>query len=350
MNLGFWEGKRVFLTGHTGFKGAWLALWLEQLGARVTGYALPPATTPALFEDLAPWPTIVSEFGDLSDQDRLEATLREADPEILIHMAAQALVRASYEAPVQTWIANVGGTARVLEIARSLTELKAVLVVTSDKVYEDPSLDRPYVETDRLGGTDPYSASKASQEMVTSSFALSYLGEAGVRVGSARAGNVLGGGDWAPDRLIPDLMRSIASGEPLRVRSPESTRPWQFVLDPLAGYLEYVRHLFLDLDVPPALNFGPTTKSDSVSSVVTKMASLFDLSPEELWYPDSNATWPERRSLELNASQAETTLGWRARLDLDTTLAWTADWYKARLSGAEMRSFSLGQIDRFTAR
>lgn len=348
MNLDFWEGKRVFLTGHTGFKGAWLSLWLEHLGARVTGYALAPDTKPSLFEVLGSSPALSSHIGDLTDEGRLESALHSANPEIVVHMAAQALVRASYRAPVETWITNVVGTARLLQAARDLHEVRAILVVTSDKVYQHGSTDRAFVESDQLGGHDPYSASKAAQEMVTASFAASYLERAGVRVGSARAGNVVGGGDWAADRLVPDVVRALVSRQVIRLRSPQATRPWQFVLDPLAGYLEYARMLFIGADVPSSLNFGPTSPSVTVLTIVSQLASHFGLDPQSCWSPDRDQEWAEQDALELDASAARESLNWNLRLELDETLSWTADWYQAHIADDNMREFSLRQIERFT--
>jgi CDP-glucose 4,6-dehydratase len=347
LNLDFWEGKRVFLTGNTGFKGAWLGLWLGHLGARVTGYALAPDTKPSLFEVLGSSPALSSHIGDLGDEDRLESALHSADPEIVVHMAAQALVRASYRAPVETWITNVVGTARLLQAVRELPEVRAILVVTSDKVYRRGSTGRPFVESDQLGGPDPYSASKAAQEMVTASFAASYLKQAGVRVGSARAGNVVGGGDWATDRLVPDVVRALVSAQMIRLRAPHATRPWQFVLDSLAGYLEYARMLFIGADVQSSLNFGPTSPSATVLTVVSQLALHFGLDPHSCWSPDLGPEWAEQDALELDASAARESLNWNPRLDLDETLLWTADWYQAHIADDDMREFSLRQIERF---
>jgi CDP-glucose 4,6-dehydratase len=349
VSVDFWVGKRVFLTGHTGFKGAWLALWLERLGAEVTGYALEPGTDPSLFDLLGPWRSLDSHMGNLEDRAGLESALRSSKPEIVIHMAAQALVRVSYKDPVETWSTNVVGTARLLDLARSLPGLSAVLVVTSDKVYENAGSARAFVESDRLGGRDPYSASKAAQELVTSSFAASYLDSEGVKVASARAGNVVGGGDLAPDRLVPDLVRAIAGGQVLRLRYPEATRPFQFVLDPLAGYLEYARGLTLGADLPPSLNFGPAHGSATTANVVQRLLTHFGVDPESGWAPDRMAEWPEQKALDLDSTAARAVLDWSPRIGLDETLSWTAAWYRAHRDGANMRDFSLQQIERFMA-
>jgi CDP-glucose 4,6-dehydratase len=253
----FWRGRRVLLTGHTGFKGAWLALWLEQLGAEVVGLALPPDTEPALYSLLAPIIGLRSRVGDIRDPVMLAQAVSEARPQIVIHLAAQALVRRSYRRPVETFGINVMGTALLLDSLRAVADLQAVLVITTDKVYRNSGRGEPFGEDDPLGGGDPYSASKAAAELATASMAASFFAGRGVAVATARAGNVIGGGDWSEDRLIPDIWRAVHSGAPLRLRNPQATRPWQHVLEPLAGYLRYAERLASGANVPRALNFGP---------------------------------------------------------------------------------------------
>lgn len=345
MTPAFWRERRVLLTGHTGFKGAWLALWLERLGARVTGVALPPATDPSLFEALAPWPELVSIVGDLRQPAVAADALGESAPEIVFHLAAQALVRPSYTDPVGTFDTNVLGTVNLLEAVRRTPSVKVVIVVTSDKVYANDQSGRPFGEDDKLGGRDPYSASKACQEIVTASYRESFLADGGVRVGSARAGNVIGGGDWAIDRLIPDFIRSAAAGRPLVLRHPDATRPWQHVLDPLLGYLIYAERLHGG-DVSPAFNFGPS--SDDVWPVRRVVERLARSWGDGIgWTADNAETVHEAQALTLDATRATRSLGWRPRLRLDDALDWTASWYRAHGDGRDMRACSLEQLDRY---
>jgi CDP-glucose 4,6-dehydratase len=346
MNPGFWRGKRVFLSGHTGFKGAWLALWLEQLEASVTGYSLPPPTDPALFEELEPWRKLDSIISDLRDREALDAAIAQSDPEIVIHMAAQSLVRASYQDPVETFSTNVMGTVNLLDAVRSSESARATLVITSDKVYDQAYGAGDFVEDDRLGGTDPYAASKAAQELVTASFCRSYFEERGMRLATGRAGNVIGGGDWAADRLIPDYFRSVRSGEPFRLRYPAATRPWQHVLEPLNGYLTYLEHLYSDEDSPVTLNFGPDEAPVAVADVVAKLAAASG--HDNSWSRQGGELWPEHTELRLASEQAVKVLDWRPRLSLEEAIAWTAGWYQAHGAGRDMRAFSVGQIEAYT--
>lgn len=346
MTPAFWRDRRVLLTGHTGFKGAWLALWLEKLGARVTGVALPPATDPSLFDALAPWPELVSIIGDLRQPGVAADALGESAPEIVFHLAAQALVRPSYADPVGTFDANVLGTVNLLEAVRGTPSVKAVVVVTSDKVYANDQSGQPFGEDDKLGGRDPYSASKACQEIVTASYRESFLAERGVRVVSARAGNVIGGGDWAVDRLIPDFIRAAEAGRPVVLRHPDATRPWQHVLDPLLGYLFYAERLHAGSDLPTALNFGPS--SDDVWPVRRVVERLARSWGDGIgWTADNAETVREAQALTLDATRATRSLGWRPRLGLDDALDWTASWYRAHGEGRDMRACSLEQLDRY---
>lgn len=346
----FWRGRRVLLTGHTGFKGAWLSLWLEKLGAEVTGLSLAPDTEPSLFALLAPFAAQASRIGDIRDRDGVARAVRDADPQIVIHMAAQPLVRRSYAEPVETYATNVMGTVHLLDALRGTENLQAVLVVTTDKVYRNNESGQPFSEQDPLGGHDPYSASKAAAEIVTESYAASFLAAQGVRVATARAGNVIGGGDWAQDRLIPDLWRATKAGVPLELRNPQSTRPWQHVLEPLDGYLAYAERLADGGDAPPALNFGPPP--DETMTVEAVANAMIDaMQAPHAWRPAA-ATAPqpkEARMLALDPALAAQTLGWRPRLDARQALQWTADWYKAFNGGAPARALCLDQIARYEA-
>lgn len=344
---GFWADKRVLLTGHTGFKGSWLALWLESLGARVTGFALRPDTDPSLFAALEPWSQIESLIGDVRSPEAVAAAVSNASPDIVIHMAAQAIVRAAYEDPGYALATNVLGTAHLLAAVAKEPSVKAVLVVTSDKVYsQEAGLSRPFVESDPLGGVDPYSASKACQELVASAFSASYIDAAVTHLGTARAGNVIGGGDWARDRLLPDLVRANSADRPLVLRCPEATRPWQHVLDCLSGYLAYARALFEDADPPIALNFGPV--EEPAVPVVAIVRALADLMKGSVhWTVSSEPAWPEMPALELDSSAARRYLGWQPKLDLDDALSWTAEWYVAQAAGHDMRTYTRAQIVRY---
>lgn len=352
MNPDFWRNKRVFLTGHTGFKGSWLALWLRLLDAEPVGYALSPPTAPSLFElaDLAD--DVPSILADVRDIEPLSGALRKHQPEIVIHLAAQSLVRQSYQTPIETFQTNVLGTANLLESVRRTPEVRAVVVVTSDKCYENQDWDHGYREEDPLGGYDPYSASKACAEMVTGAYRRSFFNldqhaEHGVAVASARAGNVIGGGDWGADRLIPDVFRSILSEETVRLRNPAATRPWQHVLDPLAGYLTLAEALY---DTGPpfarAWNFGPEEADvRPVAEVVEEVLSLWG-SPVG-WATDTAAHPHEARSLRLDATNARRELGWRPSLNLPAALTWTVEWMRSWHRGEDARQTTEDQIRRY---
>jgi CDP-glucose 4,6-dehydratase len=337
----------VLLTGHTGFKGSWTALWLSQLGAEVTGFALPPASDPSLFELAEVARGTTSILGDLRERAAVERVVRCAEPQILLHLAAQPIVHRALEEPVETLATNVLGTAHVLDAARSCTGLEAILVVTSDKVYEAEGLARPHREIDALGGGDPYSASKAAAELVTHAFARSYFEAAGVRVGSARAGNVVGGGDFAQDRIVPDIVRALAKGERVRLRMPEATRPWQHVLDCVCGYLLYAEALSRGT-APPSLNFGPSPGAE------IDVAALADAMLAALGAPGGWDHVPVPGSLEvkelaLDSTLAREKLGWRDRLPGERLVRWTAEWYRALRAGEGAREATLRQIDRYGA-
>jgi len=345
----FWRGRRVFVTGHTGFKGAWLALWLAKLQARVTGYALAPPTEPSLFEAAHVAETVLSLSGDVRDLERLRASVRNASPEILFHLAAQALVRPSYADPVGTFSTNVMGTVNVLEVSRDVPGLRAVIILTSDKCYEENSSGRPHAESDPLGGHDPYAASKACAEITAAAYRQCFFASSaeGPAIATARAGNVIGGGDWGMDRLIPDLVRAFCGGTRARLRNPGATRPWQHVLDPLAGYLTLAERLNAGgSHFAGAWNFGPSGgQSATVERVANRAVQLWGSGAA--WEVDRTPQPREARFLALNPARAEEHLGWTTRLDLDTAIEWTISWYDRWRTGANARHLSEAQIDHF---
>lgn len=343
----FWAGRRVLVTGHTGFKGAWLCLWLERLGAQVSAIALPPQTSPALYDALTPWPGQHHVHGDICDGAALSAFVAQARPQVVIHMAAQALVRRSYAEPVETFATNIMGTVNLLCALRAVEGVEAVVVVTTDKVYANPNDGTPFREGDPLGGKDPYSSSKACAELVTASLRDSFFRAGGPAIATARAGNVVGGGDWSDDRLVPDFIRALDSGEPVRLRYPQAVRPWQHVIEPLAGYLALAQALVeRPAEVPEALNFGPDPASvASVAQVAEALAGAFGLPAP--WAQAEGSHPPEAQALVLNSDLAAATLGWRPRLSLDDTIAWTSQWYRAHRAGADVRALSLAQIARY---
>ncbi len=337
----FWRNRRVFLTGHTGFKGAWMNLWLQSLGAKVTGYALAAHTEPNLFALVSG--RCDSHIGDIRDENQVRDALIGADPQIVIHMAAQALVRESYRDPLATYATNVLGTGILLQACRALKQLDCLLIVTSDKVYENHGEGRPFVEGDRLGGHDPYSNSKACAELLTGSFRDSFFAD-GAPIASARAGNVIGGGDWSQDRLIPDCVRALKAGAPVSLRFPDAIRPWQHVLEPLSGYLALAQALVQTPAIAPrAVNFGPDPSSFcTVQKVVESFSASFAGLPG--WRRDRGAHPKEASALTLSSALAEKTLGWRPRLEVGESLAWTADWYRAYAAGENMQEYSEAQI------
>ena len=347
----FWQGRRVLLTGHTGFKGMWAAHWLAGLGAEVTGFALPPETSPNLPDVIGLPPGLVSRIGDIRDAQAVRAAVAAARPELVLHMAAQPLVRRSYREPAETFAVNAMGTVTLLEALRGVAGLKAVLVVTSDKTYENRDDGRAYAESDRLGGSDPYSASKAACELAVACWRESFFAPAGVALASARAGNVIGGGDWSEDRLIPDLWRALRAGRPVELRHPGATRPWQHVLEPLAGYLRYLERLAEAPagPLPPALNFGPV---DGAALTVAELAERFwaAFGAAGAWTPAPGDHPPEKARLAIDARLAGATLGWAPRLGADETLDWTAAWYAAFDAGEDMAAVTRRQIDHYRDR
>lgn len=338
----FWRNRRVLLTGHTGFKGAWLALWLEHLGASVTGLSLPPESPDGIHGAIGTWDGLDARMVDLRDADGVARVVADADPEVVLHLAAQALVRRGYADPVGTYDVNVMGTAHVLRAVQRASSVQAIVVVTSDKVYANDGAGRPFIESDPLGHGDPYSNSKACAELLVASWRTSFLGPKGIPVATARAGNVVGGGDVAADRLLPDAFRALAAADVLRLRNPDAVRPWQHVLEPLSGYLLLAQRLATGELAPEAVNFGPD--DDSCRSVSEVVQRVFDLTGTGTWEPDGGAQPPEASLLRLDSSLAHRRLGWRPRLDLAGTLAWTVDWWRAQVEGSDMRAFSLAQI------
>lgn len=341
----FWVGKRVWITGCTGFKGSWLSLWLTQLGAEVFGYALAPDTTPALWEVLDLAQTVNWVEGDVRDVAAVARALQKAQPDIVFHLAAQPLVRRSYAEPHLTFETNIMGTVSVLEACRQMPCVKAVVVVTTDKVYEDQP-DHHYTETDPLGGHDPYSASKAAAEVVCASYGHSFFKTGSLALATARAGNVIGGGDWAEDRLIPDAIRAMQSGTALTIRYPQAIRPWQHVFCPLSGYLMLAEALFTQGQMwAGAWNFGPDAGDEvSVQRVLNQVQTLTSVLQ---WRIDETAVPHESPQLRLDWTKAKTRLGWEPAWSLKTALSATMDWYEAHAAGQNMRDFSVTQLEAF---
>lgn len=348
----FWENKNVFLTGHTGFKGSWLSLWLQSLGAKVTGYALEPSTNPSLFVAANVAEGMTSIIGDVRDGENLAAVMRRAEPDIVIHMAAQPLVRYSYENPVETYSTNVMGTVNLLEAVRQTTSVRAVVNVTSDKCYENREWVWSYRENEAMGGYDPYSNSKGCSELVTAAYRSSFFNPAGyathgVALASARAGNVIGGGDWSQDRLIPDIIRSVAGGKPVLVRNPHAIRPWQHVLEPLKGYLLLAQTLYSSGGkFAEGWNFGPD-ESDArpVQWIVENLTNRWGENAS--WALDSKPGPHEATYLKLDSSKARNLLSWKPTWSLDTALDRICTWHKAHLSKGNMRQMTIQQIQEF---
>ncbi|MCU7239303.1 CDP-glucose 4,6-dehydratase [Pseudomonas peradeniyensis] len=340
----FWVGRRVFLTGHSGFKGGWLGLWLSQLGAEVYGYSLAPDTQPALHQNARLNECMAGEFADIRDAGHLVRSLQAFRPEVVLHLAAQPLVRESYRTPADTYATNVTGTLNLLEAVRQCDTVRAVLVVTSDKCYENREWFWPYREQDALGGHDPYSSSKACVELLCASWRDSFLRERGVALATARAGNVIGGGDWSADRLLPDILRAWDADETLTLRYPGAVRPWQHVLDPLHGYLLLAQALVeRGQAVAQAWNFGPDSQGTAtVGEVVQAMAGLWP--GEARWTVESLGQPHEAGLLTLDSSRARQLLGWRPRWGLPQALQRTLEWHRAWRDGQDMQQYSRVQI------
>ena len=346
VNTLFWRSKRVLLTGHTGFKGSWLSLWLQQLGADVSGFSLEPSSDPNLFTSAGVVKGMESFRGDVRDLQAVTGVLARQRPEIVIHMAAQSLVRKSYSEPVETYATNVMGTVNLLEAARRSSDVRAMLIVTSDKCYENREQLHGYREIDPMGGFDPYSSSKGCAELVTAAYRRSFF-KAGTGVASARAGNVIGGGDWADDRLIPDIMRAFLKGAAVHIRNPYAVRPWQHVLDPLGGYLTLIERLWeRGEEFSEGWNFGPG-KADAwpVAQVATWLVQCWGGGAQ--WISDGEVHPHEAGLLTLDCEKACRRLDWRPALDVSTALEWVVEWYRAFAQGDDMRRITLGQIERF---
>jgi CDP-glucose 4,6-dehydratase len=354
VNTFSWQGRKVFLTGHSGFKGGWLALWLAKSGAQVRGYALDPATEPNLFTVAGVGRVVDDIRGDIRDAASLESAMQSFAPEVVFHMAAQPLVRLSYDDPIGTYETNVIGKARVLDSIRRTPSVRAVVSVTTDKCYENREWIWGYRETDPLGGYDPYSSSKACAEIVSAAYRQSYfpvgkLEQHGVALATARAGNVIGGGDWSADRLIPDLVRGFLAGEAVRIRRPHAIRPWQHVMEPLHGYIRLAEELLShDPKFATAYNFGPPDDdARPVEWIAEKMTGFWGSGAT--WVLDPDPGVHEAGYLKLDASRARAELGWTPRLNLETALDWLVRWYRAWQTGADMHAFTLSQIDAYEA-
>ena len=352
VNATFWQGKKVLVTGHTGFKGSWLSLWLQSMGAEVTGYALAPPTHPSLFEVAEVGLSMTNIIGDIRDLDNLQAVLAEHQPEIVIHMAAQPLVRYSYQNPVETYSTNVMGTVNQLEAVRKTPSVKAVVNITTDKCYENREWAWGYRENEPMGGYDPYSNSKGCAELVSAAYRSSFFNTDtyavhGVALATARAGNVIGGGDWAEDRLIPDIMRAITQGQPVNIRNPHAIRPWQHVLEPLSGYLVLAKKLY---EEGPAYaegwNFGPNDQdAQPVQWIVERLTQAWGDGAS--WHVDEGDHPHEAHYLKLDCSKAKSRLDWHPKWHLDEALGRIVDWQKQYQQGADMKLLTLAQISDY---
>lgn len=349
----FWNGRRVFVTGHTGFKGAWLSLWLHSLGAEVTGYSLQPPTEPSLFELARVGELVTSVIADVRDLHHLSEEMAKFSPDVVLHLAAQPLVRDSYKIPVETYATNVMGTVHLLEAVRFCPSVKAVVNVTTDKVYENHEWLWGYRENEPFGGYDPYSNSKGCSELVTAAYRSSYFHPAdyarhGVAVATARAGNVIGGGDWASDRLVPDIINAIVSSEAVQIRNPNAIRPWQHVLEPLSGYMLLAQRLYEDgMEYAEGWNFGPSDDdARPVEWLVKRLCNGWGIDAR---YHIDRGTHPhEANYLKLDCSKAKSKLGWQPRWGLDTAIDSIIEWTKSYLNNSDVREICLTQIDQYT--
>ena len=349
VDASFWKGKKVFLTGHTGFKGSWLSLWLQNMGVLVKGYSLDANTKPALFTQANLAADMESEIGDIRNLDQLIKSMVSFSPDILIHMAAQPLVRLSYQEPINTYTTNVIGTVNVLEAARKCPNLKAIVSVTTDKCYENKEWEWGYRENEAMGGYDPYSSSKGCAELVTSAYRRSFFSsEDSASLASARAGNVIGGGDWAEDRLIPDILRAFEKSEPVVIRNPLSTRPWQHVLEPLSGYLVLAQELYLNGDdFAEGWNFGPKDEDcKPVSWILDQMVTHWGTNAS--WCLDKNNTPHEAGFLKLDCSKAASRLKWNPKWNLQLTLKSIVDWHQLYTNGGDIKKQCLKEINTYS--
>jgi CDP-glucose 4,6-dehydratase len=352
MNIKFWKGKNILLTGHTGFKGSWLSLWLQKLGVNLIGYSKDIPTKPSLFELANVKDGMTSLTGDVCNYEQIDKVIRDYKPEIVIHMAAQAILRQSYKDPIETFSTNVIGTVNVLESIRKNSKVRVILNVTSDKCYEPNKQTNGFSEDDRLGGYDPYSNSKACAELVTSSFRNSFFNSSlyvqhGVALASARAGNVIGGGDWGKDRLIPDIMQGIRDNKTIEIRNPEAIRPWQHVLDPLNGYLILIEKLWSSgSEFSEGWNFGPEKNDEKpVKWIIEKLTEQWK--HDIRWKTGNEKNPHEEQFLRLDCSKARSRLGWKPKLHLEQGLLWTTSWYKQYEEKNDMREFTEEQITKF---
>jgi len=353
----FWKGRSVLVTGHTGFKGSWLVTWLETLGARVSGLALVPPTRPSLFDLAGVEATMAQSLvGDVRDAEAVAAAVTRVKPEVIFHLAAQPIVLRSYQEPIETYATNVMGTVHLLNAVRTCGTVRAVVSVTSDKCYENREWVWGYRETDPMGGFDPYSSSKGCAELVTAAYRNSYFNPAdydrhGVALASVRAGNVIGGGDWAEDRLIPDLVRGLITGNTVPIRNPHAVRPWQHVLEPLSGYIRLAQRLVeKGVDYAEAWNFGPLEpNARSVGWIVDQAMGMWDRDHASVWVPDSQIRPHENVYLKLDCSKAAAKLGWRAKWDIKTTLRYTMNWYRSWSRGEDVRAATLADIAAYGA-
>lgn len=347
MKIEFWHGRRVLLTGHTGFKGSWLSLWLQSMGSHLCGLSLKPPTQPALFDVLQLAKGMEHHIADIRNYSTVEALMREFQPEIVIHMAAQPLVRLSYDQPIETYQTNVMGTINVLEAVRNSATVKTVINVTTDKCYENKEWIWGYREDERMGGHDPYSNSKACAELVSSAYRKSFLEEAGIALATVRAGNVIGGGDWAKDRLIPDIFRAIEKGEPALIRNPHAVRPWQHVLESLSGYLTLAEHLHLNGQTyAEGWNFGPNSADTKpVQWIVEHICR--EWAEGATWRVQPGDHPHEANSLMLDISKSKARLNWSPRWPLETALTHITNWQRAWLSGENMKQVCINQISDY---
>jgi len=349
----FWKKKKIFITGITGFKGSWLSMWLKSLDAQVTGYSLPPPTKPNLFESANVYKDINYIEGDVRDLDHLKSAISRNEPDVIIHMAAQSLVRYSYRHPVETYSTNVIGTVNLLEAVREVKSSKVVLIVTSDKCYKNKELLRGYRENDSMGGYDPYSSSKGCAELVTSAYRNSYFSTdgsspTGAAVASVRAGNVIGGGDWSEDRLVPDIIKSFVSHRYVIIRNPNSIRPWQYVLDPIQGYLHLIEKLWENgSEFVGGWNFGPGEEgAKPVSYMVDMITKLWG--SDASWEIDNKNQHPhEARYLKLDCSKANTMLSWKPKVSIEMALEWTVEWYRNFYQNNSMRDYTEHEIMKY---
>ena len=347
VNADFWRGKRVFLTGHTGFKGSWLSLWLQSMGANVYGLAIAPPTTPALFNEADVGAGMNSTIGDIRDYATVLAAMSACDPDVVIHMAAQPLVRYSYHAPIETYATNVMGTVHLLEAARQVGTVRAIVNVTTDKCYENKEWAWGYREDEPMGGYDPYSSSKGCSELVTSAYRRSFFKQNSVALASVRAGNVIGGGDWATDRLVPDILRAFEKNLPVVIRNPHATRPWQHVLEPLSGYMNLAERLYNDgSPFAEGWNFGPLEgDARPVQWIVENMVQLWGRGAG--WQLDGTDHPHEAHYLKLDISKAKTKLDWHPRWPLATALEHIVDWHRAWLAKGDVKAKCLQQISKY---